>query len=37
MIGNVEAIDDLIAALKENELVLKIVEGLQEYVRYGTQ
>ena len=32
MIGNVEAINNSIAALKKNGLVLKIVEGLQEYL-----
>ena len=28
MVGNIEAMDEVIAALKENELVLKIVEEL---------
>ena len=32
MIGNVEAIDGAITSLKENRLVLKIVEGLQDYL-----
>ena len=33
LIGDEEAIDDAIAALK-NELVLKIIEGLQDYLSY---
>ena len=32
MVGGVEAIDDAISSLKENELVLKIMEGLQDYL-----
>ena len=32
MVGDVEAIDQLIAALKENKLVLKIMKGLQDYL-----
>ena len=32
MKGDVEAIDDAITALKENRLVLKIVERLQDYL-----
>ena len=32
MIGYVEAIDDVTIALKENELVLKILEKLQDYL-----
>ena len=31
MVGNVKAIDDIITVLKENGLVLKIMEGLQDY------
>ena len=31
MIWNIEAIEDTIAALKENGLVLKILEGIQDY------
>ena len=30
MVGNVDAIDDAITALKNNGLVLKVVEGLQD-------
>ena len=32
MIGDVKAIDDANAFFKENGLVLKIVEGLQDYL-----
>ena len=32
MLGNVDAINDAIAALKEIGQVLKIVEGLQDYL-----
>ena len=32
MIGNMAAIDDAIEALKNKGLVLKIVEGLQDYL-----
>ena len=32
MIGNIATIDDAIEALKNNGLVLKIVEGLQDYL-----
>ena len=32
IVGNIEAIDDMIAALKEKGLVLKIMEGLQDYL-----
>ena len=31
MVGNVEAVDEVITALKENGLVLKIVERIQDY------
>ena len=31
---NPEAIDEVIAALKENGLVLKLLEGLQDYLSY---
>ena len=34
MIGDMEAIDDTICALKSKGLVLKIVEGLQDYLPY---
>ena len=37
MVGDVEAIDEGIAALKENGLVLKIVEGLQDYLSCGVR
>ena len=33
-IWDVEAIDDAIADLKENRLVIKIVEGLQDYLSF---
>ena len=32
MIGDGEAIDDVIATLKNNGLVLQTVEGLQDYL-----
>ena len=32
MIGNIATIDDAIRALKNKGLVLKIVEGLQDYL-----
>ena len=32
MVGNVEAIDDAITALKNNGLELKVMEGLQDYL-----
>ena len=32
MIRDVEAIDDAITALKEYGLVLKVIEGLQDYL-----
>ena len=32
LIGDAEAINEAIKALKENSLVLKIVEGLQDYL-----
>ena len=31
MVGDVEAINEAIAALKKNVLVLKIIEGLQDF------
>ena len=34
MVGDIKAIDDAIAALKNNGLVLKIVEELQDYLSY---
>ena len=32
MVGNPDEIDAAITALKENELVLKVVKGLQDYL-----
>ena len=32
MVGDVKAIDDAISALKNNGLVLKVMEGLQDYL-----
>ena len=32
MIGDIATIDDAILALKDKELVLKIVDGLQDYL-----
>ena len=32
MVNNIEAIDKVIAALKKNGLVLKVVKGLQVYL-----
>ena len=32
MVGNIEAIDEASTAFKENRLVLKIVDGLQDYL-----
>ena len=32
LISNIAAINDAIVALKSNELVLKIMEGLQDYL-----
>ena len=32
MVGNMKAIDETIAALKNNGLVLKVVQGLQDYL-----
>ena len=32
MVGDIDAIDNAIAALKENGLVLNMVEGLQDYL-----
>ena len=34
MVGNIATIDDTIEALKSKGLVLKIVEGLQDYLSY---
>ena len=34
MVGNIAAIGDAIKALKSKGLVLKIVEGLQDYLSY---
>ena len=31
MVGNVEAIDAAISAIKNNGMVLKVMEGLQDY------
>ena len=37
MLGNIEAIDDATAAIKENRLVLKILEGLQNCLSCETK